>query len=321
MKDLYISRTRLPSLAKYNKYLRKIWKSNWLTNNGELVQTLEKRLEKHLKVKNVVCVSSGTMALMLALKILGWRKVYVSPYNFIATVAAPVWMGLDVKFMDIHEKQTPAIITHLYGFPDLINKKPVIYDASHAFSTKIGSNSIMSYGDCSIISFHAVKTFQTIEGGALVTENDELADKARSMRNYGFVDHYTFDGVGINGKMNEFEAAMGLCSLDMVKSTMKRYQEIITKYNNAFEYIYPDYLTYYPLYYDSEEKLRDAIELFEENKIHVRRYFYPPLNKVFEGKQCYTAEDFSNRVLCIPLYYALTDEDVDRIIKVAKKTL
>lgn len=322
MKKIFVSRTRLPTLERYNHYLKKIWKSNWLTNNGELIQELEKKLEKRFGVKNVVCVSSGTAALMIALKALDIKELYVSPYSFIATVSAPVWMGIKVHFVDIGKDiPSPSLVTHIYGVPNYTpTGNVVIYDASHAFATKINGKSILTYGDCSIISFNAVKIFQTIEGGALVTNNDEIAEKARWMRNYGFETQYSFQGVGVNFKMNEFEAAMGLCSLETVDDTVKKYAKLIERYNKALHLNAKD-VTYYPVFYKSERAVLRAIKVFEKVGIYPRRYFYPPLNKVFGGEPCPIAEDKMSRVLCLPLYYSLSFKDQDRIIKIAKETL
>lgn len=317
-----VSRTNLPTLKNYNKYLRKIWKSNWLTNNGKLVQKLEKRLEKYWGVKNVVCVDHGTSAILISLKALNIEKeIYVSPMNFIATVSAPVWLGIKPKFVDLDEAyRSPAIVTHLYGDPNLCYAEPVIYDASHAFATKCGGKYIVNYGDISVISFNAVKIFQTIEGGAVVTNNNELAEKARWLRNFGFKDRYSFQGTGINCKMNEFEAAMGLCALPLVGKMVKRYQKIVHKYNVNLGYLH-EQVTYYPIWYRNEKKLLKAIPEFEKHGIYPRRYFYPPLNKVFGGKSCPIAEDFMSRVLCLPLYYELTDKQQDLVIRIAQKTL
>lgn len=321
MKKLFISRTQLPSLESYNKYLKRIWKANWLTNNGELVQGLEGKLAKRFGVKHVVCVSSGTSAILLTLRAMDIKKeLFVSPYSFIATVSAPLFLGIKLRFVDIDEEyQEPALITHLYGAPYVKDVKPVIYDASHAFTTMYEGKSILTYGDVSIISFNAVKIFQTGEGGAVVTNNDEIAEKIRWMRNFGFKDRYSFQGIGINCKMSEFHAAMGLASLPLVNRIRKRFNQLIRRYNKAFGYDYKQ-LTYYPLYYETEKDVKWAIEVFEKHSIYPRRYFYPPLNKVFGGKSCPVAEALSKRVLCLPLYYSLTDKEQNKIIQIAKET-
>lgn len=320
-KSIYVSRTHLPPITEYNKYLKKIWKNHWLTNDGELVRELEEKLKKRFKVKNVVCVSNGTSAIMLALRAMGITKeIYVSPNNFIATVEAPVWMGIKVNFIDLNENyKSPALVTHIYGIPNMVNTRPVIYDASHAFTVKYKGKSILAYGDASIISFHAVKIFQTVEGGAVVTNNDSIAKKVRWMRNHGFKTRYSFYGTGFNFKMSEFHAAMGLCSLAIVDKTQRRFDQIIKMYNQKLGYNHEE-VTYYPIWYDSESKLLKAISEFEKNNIFPRRYFYPPLNKVFGGKKCPLAEDRMSRVLCLPLYYDLKNNEVELVIEIVNKT-
>lgn len=321
-KEIFISRTFLPPLTTYNKYLKKIWKSNWLTNDGVLMRELEEKLKKRFGVKNVVCVSNGTSAIAIALRALGINKeIYVSPDNFIATVEAPVWMGIKPKFVDLNEKyKNPALVTHIYGIPNIVDAKPVIYDASHAFTTMYKGKSILSYGDVSVISFHAVKIFQTVEGGAVVTNNDSIAEKARWMRNHGFKTRYSFFGCGFNFKMSEFHAAMGLAALPLVDRMRKRYDEIIERYNEELGYNHKGVI-YYPIWYSSERKVLDAIVKFEKNNVFPRRYFYPPLNKVFGGKSCPVAEEKMGRVLCLPIYHELKNQEVERIIKITKETL
>ncbi len=317
-----VSRPYLPPRKEYNKYLKKIWKSHWLTNDGELVRELERKLQEYWGVKNVVCVDHGTSAIMLALKALDIKKeIYVSPFNFVATVGAPVWLGIRPKFVDEGEEwNSPALVTHVYGTPHIIMANPVIYDASHAFTTKYEGKYIVNYGDATAISFHAVKIFQTVEGGAVVTNNDKVAEKVRWMRNHGFKTRYSFYGTGINCKMSEFHAAMGLCVLPLVDKMRKRYDQIIERYDKALN-LHHEQVTYYPIWYESEAKLLKAIEYFEKEDIFPRRYFYPPLNKVFGGKDCPKVEDSMSRVLCLPLYYELKDREVDQIIKITSETL
>lgn len=319
---IYISRSVLPPLKTYNKYLKKIWKSNWLTNNGELVQELEARLSQRFGIRNVVCVNSGTSAIILTLRAMDIKDtISVSPNNFIATVSAPVFMGIKPEFVDDNEEyDSPALVTHLYGIPNMTGAKTVIYDASHAFTTTLGDVPIVHYGDASIVSFNAVKIFQAVEGGAVFTNNDEIAEKVRWLRNFGFKTRYSFYGTGINCKLSEFHAAMGLCSLDLVDDTREKLDRIIEKYNEALGYNYSG-VTYYPIYYKDEASLLRAIDLFESHYIYPRRYFYPPLNRVFGGKPCPIAEDKMSRTLCIPLYAQLKPKEIDSIIKLAKETL
>lgn len=319
--SIYISRSNMPSLSEYTKYLKKIWKDRWLTNHGDYVQELEKKLEKYWGVKNVVCVSNGTTALMLTLKAMGIKEINTTPNSFIATCSAPAWMGIKLNFVDKNEKiNGPALITHTFGLPNIIKAKPVIYDASHAFDVKVNGKSIMTYGDASIISFHAVKIFHTIEGGAVVTKDKKLADKIRWMRNFGFKTRYSFHGAGINGKMTEFEAAMGLCNLPKIDKIRAKYNKIIDLYNEELG-LELEQVTYYPIWYQTEHKLLKAVKEFEKNDIFVRRYFYPPLNKVFGGKSCPITEDQMKRTLCLPLYYDLSLKDAYKVAQIAKKTL
>ena len=317
-----VSRTYLPPLEEYNKYLKRIWKSNWLTNDGELVRELEKKLQDYWGVKNVVCVNNGTTAIQIALRAMGiTKKVYMYPNSFVATAEAPAWINIKPVFLDVNEDlKYPALVTHTYGIPHLVPGGPVIYDASHAFTTKVDGKSVLKYGDVSIISFHAVKMFQTVEGGAVVTDNDVIANKARWMRNHGFKTHYTFYGAGTNAKMSEFHAAMGLCSLPLVDKMRKKYDELIEKYNTELGLVRVG-VSYYPVWYPSERKLLKAIKEFEKHDIYPRRYFYPALNKVFGGKPCPLIEESTKRVMCLPLYYELKDEDQDLIIKIVKETL
>lgn len=315
-----VSRTKLPKLKDYSKMLEPVWEKNWLTNDGDLVRKLEKKLAEYWGVKHVVCVDHGTSALTIAAKSLGIDEVNISPFTYVGTVTAMLWVGIKVNFYDSDEKpKSPVLSTHVYGVPQLVEGSPVIYDASHAFAVKVDGKSILSYGDVSAISFHAVKIFQTVEGGAVVTNRDDIAEKARRMRNFGIVDRYSFDGVGINCKMSEFHAAMGLCSFKQLPKTVKKYAKIIDKYNKAFNQDFKD-VTYYPVWYDSETKLLRALEYFAIEDIYPRRYFYPPLNKVFGGKSCPKAEDLMSRVMCLPLYYDLTSKQVDKIIQITKAT-
>ena len=178
----------------------------------------------------------------------------------------------------------------------------------------------MNYGDVSIVSFHATKVFQSVEGGAVVTNNNKIAEKARCMRNFGFKTPTSFYGIGINAKMSEFHAAMGLCSLKMIPRILAKYTKLVKVYNEALGDSNKDYLTYYPIFYESEQALLKAIKFFNKNDIYPRRYFYPPLNKVLGGKRCPTAEWIMERVLCLPLYYELTNKQQKFIIDVTKKT-
>lgn len=314
---IFVSRTYLPSLTEYNKYLKKIWKANWLTNDGNLVQELENKLKVYWGVRHVVCVSNGTSAIEIALKALNVKKeIYVSPFSFIATISAPMWLGIAPKFVDLDEEfKGPALVTHTYGIPQMTKAKPVIYDASHAFAVRVKGKSIMNYGDVSIVSFHATKIFQTAEGGAVVTNNDKIAEKARWMRNFGYKSEYAFQGVGINAKMSELHAAMGLCNLQNIDKVVTQYQKLVDRYNDAFGTNYKD-VSYYPFMCASDPTR--IIEALNKHDIFPRRYFYPSLNNIFGNQSCPLAENMAKLVLCLPLYYELTNKEQDLIIKIIK---
>ena len=248
---IHVSKVYFPDKQKFLKYVEKIYKSGWLTNNGPLLQELEKRLEEHLGVKNLLCVSSGTMALQLACKLLDLKgEVITTPFSFVATTSSIKWEGLDPVFSDINpetynmdtskiekslSKKTTAIVPcHVFGNAcdieqiDKIAKKnnlKVIYDASHAFDVKYKDESILSFGDVSAISFHATKFFHTIEGAAIIVKDDTLYEKAKIMRNFGIKSEDSVEILGINAKMNELEAAMGLCVLDEIETILAQRQE------------------------------------------------------------------------------------------------
>lgn len=315
-----VSRTKLPSLFSYALQLRSIWKHNWLTNDGPLVRELESKIKTRLNVKHVICVSSGTAATEISIKALDLKgDVYVSPNSYVSTVATPIWLGLNPIFIDDGEKwKGPAIVTHTYGIPNYQPVHPVIYDGSHCFANF--NRTMFDYGDMTIVSFHAVKIFQTGEGGAILTNNDKLAESARWMRNFGHKGQYQYYGAGINCKMSEFHAAMGLCSLKQVDHAYQKYNQLCDVYNQALGYNHQD-VTFYPIYYPSERKLVRALPKFYALDIYPRRYFYPPLNKVFKGKSCPIAEEKMKRVLCLPLYVDLKPKDQQKVIELVKSTL
>ena len=361
-----VTKPSLPDLKEYVTFLKKLWKTKWITNNGEYVLQLEQKLETFLGVKDLVLVSNGTMALHLALKSLSLRgEVITTPYTFISTTNAILWEGLKPVFADIDHatfnidpeevkkkitKKTSAILAvHVYGNPcqtdelkELANENKIalIFDGAHSFGVKHKNRSIFSYGDISTLSFHATKIFNTIEGGAIVT-NRKLAQKIRWMSDHGIKSEVKVTGVGINAKMNEFQAAMGLCNLKRVKAEIElrkrlynlykarlsrcgeiEFQKIVSsKYNYS----------YMPVLFKNikiREKVRRKLL---ENGINARRYFYPlathnansrlgtkPLVKKYHLDQ---ALNVSERVLCLPLYPDLPKEDVNRISEIIEYAL
>lgn len=353
-----VTKTYLPDIDKYKDYVNKIYDSGWITNNGELVRELEKRLEKYLGIGNLILVSNGTLALQVAYKVLGISgDVITTPFSFVATTSSLVWEGLRPRYVDIDEstlnidvdkieekisQDTSCIVpTHVFGNGcdvDRIkciaekNNLKIIYDAAHCFGVNYNGESILNYGDISILSFHATKIFHTIEGGALIINNDEIAEKVRKMINFGFASHEKITELGINAKMNEFQAAMGLCLLDDIGNIMynrkKIYEYYIESLKENKSLRFQDInkkctmnYSYFPIIFKSEEELIRVRDRLLENGIMPRRYFYPSLNKLpyVQDEQVNISDDISLRILCLPIYNSLVKQDQDKVISIINK--
>lgn len=349
-----VTRSYLPNKDKYKAYVDKIYESGWLTNNGILLQELEQRLATYLGVKNIILVANGSLALQLAYKALNLTgEVITTPFSFAATTSTLAWEGLKPIFADIDPKsfnldpkniealitsQTSAIVpVHVFGNPcqveaiqqiaDKFGLK-VIYDAAHAFGVKYKDQSVLNYGDISTLSFHATKLFHTIEGGAIITNNDELAQKVRLLMNFGITGPTTIKSVGTNAKMNEFEAAMGLCVLDEIEKIQsnragvwKKYREKlegVVEFQEWNEYSSNNYAYASVLFKSTTTLLKVEAEL-KNNGILPRRYFYPSLDTLdyLSNKQvCETSRDISSRILCLPMYPTLFEYDQQRIVNI-----
>jgi len=343
----------LPPIEEYQEYISGIWKRNWLTNNGPLVNQLELQLKEYLDTPHMLFLSNGTVALQIAIKALGLTgEIITTPFSFVATTSTISWEGCKPVFVDINAHtlnidaakieaaitdQTQAILaTHVYGNPCDIDAiaaiahkhgLKVIYDAAHCFGTKYKGKSVFSYGDISTASFHATKLFHTVEGGAVFTQKPELLKKLSQLRNFGFNGPEAFEGMGINGKNSEFHAAMGLAIMPYMdkiltscKTQSDRYTEKLKglrvqhiKLNDKADYNY----SYYPIVFGSEQALLKAHDVLQGHQITARRYFYPSLNLLdYTGDQkAPISEDISARVLCLPLYYDLSMEEIDLICR------
>jgi dTDP-4-amino-4,6-dideoxygalactose transaminase len=346
----------LPDFKKYSSYLKFIYDKKWLTNNGELVQELTSQLEGYLGVRNLLLVSSGTMALSIAYKLLKLKKTVVTtPFSFVATTSSLVWDGITPEFCDVQKatfnmdasklhlfmkKSVEAILpVHVFGNPCDIDKiqdvackynKKVIYDASHCFDVKYKNKSVLSYGDISTISFHATKIFHTVEGGALVINNDELFEEAKALMNFGYNGSDEIATPGINGKMSEFHAAMGLSILDDMNLVIKNCKEIYDYYYQHLGGIlkfqkYSDCATrnyaYAPVVFDLESDLLAVLKKLNDNDIFPRRYFHPSLdtlNYVGVVEKCHVSQDLSKTTLCLPIYDGLKLKDVNQVVKIVK---
>jgi len=356
-----VTKTYLPSKKKLKNYIDEIYNTGWLTNNGPLNQKLEAKLKEYLGVKNIILVSNGTLALQVAYKLLNLSgEVITTPFSFVATTSSQVWEGLTPVFADINkdtycidskkieekitEKTTAIVPVHVFGNAceveeiERIAKKhnlKVIYDAAHAFDVKYKDESLLNYGDVSILSFHSTKIFHTIEGGALIFNDDALYEKAKKLINFGITGPDNIECLGINSKMNEFQAAMGLCVLDEFDIIKNGREKVYDHYVKTFEEnddiklqkindnIKPSY-AYFPVVFESEEILLKVRQALNSKQIMPRRYFYPSLDRLcyLNNKQYMPiSNDISERILCLPMYDSLTKKELNKITNIILETI
>lgn len=354
----------LPPIEELTAYLEKIWANKWLTNNGQFHQELEKKLSEYLGVPYISLFANGTLALVTALQALDIKgEVITTPYTFVATANALTWNNIKPVFTDIEDEfcnldpdkieeaitdKTEAIMpVHVYGNPCQHSKikavadkhkLKLIYDAAHAFGVKENGKSILNYGDLSILSFHATKVFNTFEGGAIICHSAEMKRRIDDLKNFGFRGETQVILPGINGKMNEIQAAMGLVQLKYFETIRTRRLAIYQHYCDKLQNIdgieclsHPDKLehngAYLPIFVNQDYSIsRDELyDKFRDNDIYVRRYFYPlvPNFKAYEGmdvkRELPVAHRKSDQVLCLPIYPDLAMDEVDRIIDVIRK--
>lgn len=351
-----VTKTFLPPFEEYTQVLKRAWDKAWITNNGELVRELEEKLKEYLGVKHLFFTNNGTIVLQMAFKAFNITKeVITTPFSYVATTNSILWEGCKPVFADIDpvtfcidpEKiesaitaDTQAILaTHVYGVPcnvDAIasigskHNIPVIYDGAHAFGTEYKSRHLLSYGDISTCSFHATKLFHTVEGGCIITDNDEIARKLMLYRQFGHIGDEYFS-IGINGKNSEFHAAMGLCNLPRVSDFIvqreklyKQYKEQLANLPITFPAIPQDIVynyAYCPVLFEQEGVLLKAKAAFEKEGIYTRRYFYPSLNKlsyIDTADSCPVSEDISARVLCLPFSQLYSNNEIGYICSVLK---
>lgn len=366
-KPIYVTQPDLPDLEEFQESLKEIWDSKWLTNNGKFHKELEKKLAEYLGVKYLSLFSNGTMALISALQVLGISgEVITTPYSFVATTHALWWNSIRPVFVDIEPvrlnidyrkieaaitpKTTAILPVHVYGNPcDVLEIEKiadtyglkVIYDAAHAFGVKVNNNSILNYGDLSILSFHATKSFNTIEGGAIVCHDEKTKKRIDFLKNFGFANEITVVAPGINAKMNEIQAAYGLLQLKAHKKNIKKRKKITRHYRNKLKGIkglsfLEDFKTvehnysYFPIFIDDDFSVsRDKLYFkLQENNIYGRRYFYPLITKfsVYRGLESSdpanlpVAERVAEQVICLPIYPDLDYDKIDSIIEIIKET-
>ena len=362
MKNIFVTQPTLPSLAEFIPYLEKIWENKILTNGGPFHQQLEKALSEYLGVEHLALFCNGTIALITALQALRVTgEVITTPYSFVATSHSLLWNGIRPVFVDIHPDtfnldsakieaaitpQTTAIMpVHCYGHPcdvegiqkiaDNYNLK-VIYDAAHAFGVRDAAGSILRHGDLSVLSFHATKVFNTFEGGAIVCPDAKTKVRIDQLKNFGHVGEVTVVAPGINGKMSEFNAALGLLQLKYIDQALGQRKEIDATYREQLKGVkgirclkdagekVANY-AYFPILVEADYPLsRDDLYLkLKENGVHPRRYFYPLISDfpMYRGltsahiDNLPVATAVARRVLCLPIYPDLEKSVVKEITR------
>lgn len=353
-----VTKTYLPPFEEFSKLLQRSWQTRWVTNQGPLAEELELKLKEYLGVKHLLLVSNGTLALQLAIKALDLKgEIITTPFSYVATATSIMWENCSPVFCDINEKDfcidagkieslitenTSAILpTHVYGFPcdtsaimEIAEKYDlkVIYDGAHAFGVRTEGKSLLNFGDISAVSFHATKLFHTIEGGAVITADDDLAEKLFLYRAFGHKDD-EYISIGINARNSELHAAVGLCNLKRVDQFILSRKELNSLYRENLIHkdiklpAIPEDITYnysyFPVLLKSEEALLRIREGLSKHGINTRRYFYPSLNTLdyLNPSQCRVSEDLASRVLCLPMYQELSKDEVVRICEHLSKLL
>ncbi|RZL47522.1 MAG: DegT/DnrJ/EryC1/StrS family aminotransferase [Pedobacter sp.] len=346
-----VTKCFLPPIEKYTQWVQKAYDKQWLTNRGDLVKLLEEQLKGYLGVDWMTITNNGTVPLQIALKLLGkGGEIITTPFSYVATTASIVWENCTPVFVDIHpeyltidetkiedaitDKTTCILATHVFGNPcaveaiEAIAKKHnlyVIYDAAHSFGVKYNDQSIFNFGDVSTCSFHATKLFHTGEGGAMFANDPELRHQLFYSHNFGHNGPLDFYGLGINGKISELHAAMGLAVYPFMDEIIAGRKKVVEEYDNTLDFSKTNKMkirentvwnySYYPVIFESEEKLLEVQKRLNENDIFPRRYFYPSLNTIpyIKGLQMLVSEDISKRILCLPLYVGLEKIQIEKI--------
>lgn len=364
-KIITVTQPHLPPLEEFIPYLEKIWESKWLTNNGPFHQELEVALAKHLGVEHLALFTNGTLALVTALQSLRISgEVITTPYSFVATAHSLLWNNIRPVFVDIDPltlnldpdrieaaitPQTTAIMpVHCYGNPCNVERiqkiadacgLKVIYDAAHAFGVHFKNESLLKHGNLSVLSFHATKVFTTFEGGAIVCPDAETKQRIDYLKNFGFADEVTVMAPGINGKMNEVQAAFGLLQLKHIAFAVARRKAVDLRYREALRGVPgisllpapPDTLrnyAYLPIMVGPHYSIsRDALyQRLRDAGIHARRYFYPLISDMpmYRGLSSAAAANLpvaqriAAEILCLPIYPDLAEIDQERVIAIVR---
>ena len=347
-----VTKTFLPPIEAYQTQVKRAFDNQWLTNRGELVLELEGKLKGYLATDNIIITNNGTIPLQIALKLLGkGGEIITTPFSYVATTAAIVWENCTPVFVDIHPeyltideakieaaitpKTTAILATHVFGNPckveaiEAIAKKynlKVIYDAAHCFGVKYHRQSIFNYGAISTCSFHATKLFHTGEGGAMFSNDKTLQHQLFYSHNFGHETPTSFYGVGINGKISELQAAMGLAVFPYMDTIIAERKKVVNYYNTHLDFSTLTKLkirentewnySYYPVIFETEKHLLDVLKKMNENNIFPRRYFYPSLNTLnyTQGQSMLISESIASRILCLPLFVGLEESVLEKIV-------
>ena len=349
-----------PNLKKLYKLLEQVNDSGWYTNFGPLHNELTARLEDYLGVQNLLLTNNGTSALQVAGRTIGSQSILATPFSFVATVSAFKWQQDEVAFADIDPqslnlcpqavkrayqqggKADTLVATHVYGNPcdvqalDELSEKnnfQIIYDAAHAFGVKLNGNSVLNYGDASILSFHATKVFHTVEGGAIVFKDRANYEKAKEIINFGIRPGQGVINVGINAKMNEYQAAVGLVNLDEIDNILEHRAELFHAYRQGLKDLvtlpiwHPEANVngaYMPILLENKQQLDRLTQTLDANNIQSRHYFSPSLDKIFaENHNNGTPNSLkvSEGILCLPMHAHLKIDDVNAVIATIEKEL
>lgn len=354
-----VTKTFLPPIEEYTKQVQRAWNNQWLTNRGELVLELEQKLKDYLKVSHVIATNNGTTPLQIALKLMGNSgEIITTPFSYVATTAAIIWENCTPVFVDIHleyltidetkieaaitSKTTAILATHVFGNPchvaaieaiALKHNLKVIYDAAHAFGVSYNGKSIFEFGDISSCSFHATKLFHTGEGGAMFANDATLQAQLFYSHNFGHNGPLAFHGLGINAKMSELQAAMGLSVLPYMEHIIAERKKVVNFYNANLDFTKLQTLklrenttwnySYYPVIFESEAQLLHVQEKLNGHQIFPRRYFYPSLNTIdfVKGAEMTVSESATARILCLPLYLGLSKPELEEIILIVNDGL
>src|SRR3989338_9746583 len=365
---IYITRPILPDLELFLAKIREIWKSKILSNHGTQTQLLEEKLRELLKVKHLCLFNNGTTALLIGLKSLNLRgEVITTPFTFPATPHCLSWNNLTPVFCDIDPitmnidpdkieslitKKTSAILAvHVFGTPCDVkkiqkiadkHKLKVIYDAAHAFGTKINGIGIGNFGDISMFSFHPTKLFHTAEGGALAFKDIKLKRKIELLKNFGIKNQEEVVDIGINGKMNEIQAVLGLLVLEKVADEMKKRKLLLDTYHHYLRNIegisfvklpvnIKKSYQYFTIRINGKEfgKSRDYVyDKFKKYNVFTRKYFYPLCSEYPHYKNLSSSKKTNlpvahkvvNEVLSMPFYGGLSVNDIEKICSILKSS-